>query len=47
MLVGKSKGGPGQSWTITSWKPAPKSPDLTRAVILTGLFGPVGAAIGL
>ncbi|MFE6498238.1 hypothetical protein [Streptomyces sp. NPDC057748] len=46
VLVGKSKGGSGQTWTVAPWKPSPKAPDPARAIILTGLFGPLGVALG-
>lgn len=45
-LVGKDKGAPGQSWTLAPWKPTPQKPDVARAVVLTGLFGPLGVILG-
>ncbi|MEV7512662.1 hypothetical protein AB0O57_32360 [Streptomyces sp. NPDC091201] len=41
-LVGKNKGGPGQTWTLAPWKPsAPKTGISAGGAILTGLFGPL------
>ncbi|MFE2330252.1 hypothetical protein ACFXD5_41190 [Streptomyces sp. NPDC059385] len=46
ILVGKNKGSPGQTWTLTPWKRTPEeSPNLLRAILLTGLFGPLGPAL--
>ncbi|CAM5359535.1 hypothetical protein SAVIM338S_01342 [Streptomyces avidinii] len=45
-LVGKSKGGPAQTWTLAPWKPAPPEPDMS-AVALTGLFGPLSGLLGI
>ncbi|GAB2722689.1 hypothetical protein [Kitasatospora kifunensis] len=45
-LVGKSKGGPGQTWTLASWTPPAPTSDPGRPILLTGLFGPVGVAVG-
>ncbi|MEU2835301.1 hypothetical protein ABZ667_43150 [Streptomyces lavendulae] len=44
-LVGRPKGGPGQTWSIVKWTPTPPTPNYT-AVALTGLFGPLGALFG-
>lgn len=45
-LVGKDKGGPGQKWTLTSWKPAPaEDRDMTPA-LRTGLFGSITDLFG-
>ncbi|WP_097967596.1 hypothetical protein [Streptomyces sp. or20] len=46
-LVGKNKGGPGQTWTLASWKPTAPAADPVRAVTLTGLFGPLGIVLGM
>ncbi|MGW6568432.1 hypothetical protein [Streptomyces sp. NPDC054975] len=46
-LVGKNKGGPGQTWTLAPWKPSPQATDPVRAVVLTGLFGPLGVIFGM
>ncbi|MFD9687927.1 OmpH family outer membrane protein [Kitasatospora sp. NPDC059088] len=42
-LVGKTKGGPGQTWTIAPWTPTPPPAkmDAASALMLTGLYGPV------
>lgn len=41
-LVGRNKGGPGQTWTLASWKaPAPAARAAAPALLLTGLFGPI------
>ncbi|MFJ9079471.1 hypothetical protein ACIRO3_30175 [Streptomyces sp. NPDC102278] len=46
-LVGKSKGGPAQAWTLAAWKPAQtQQPDPVRAIALTGLFGPIAGFLG-
>ncbi|WP_406240423.1 hypothetical protein [Streptomyces anulatus] len=46
-LVGKAKGGPGQKWTIASYKePTPERVDRTD-VFLTGMFGPVARFLPL
>ncbi|MFD6875696.1 MULTISPECIES: hypothetical protein [unclassified Streptomyces] len=45
-LVGKSKGGPGQSWTLAPWKPAETPSDPVQAIALTGLFGPLAGLLG-
>jgi hypothetical protein len=46
-LTGKVKGGPGQSWTLTAWKPPAGIPhDPVRAIALTGLFGPAAGLFG-
>ncbi|MFF9818738.1 hypothetical protein [Streptomyces sp. NPDC014006] len=39
-LVGKTKGGPGQTWKLTPWKPAPETRTDVGDAVLTGLFGP-------
>lgn len=44
-LVGKDKGGPGQTWTLTQWKPPAPQPNMARALLFTGLFGPFGVAL--
>ncbi|MFJ7631134.1 hypothetical protein ACIQZN_32135 [Streptomyces sp. NPDC097595] len=46
-LLGKPKGGPGQTWSIKPWAPS-KSAEISRFdIALTGLFGPIGRALGL
>ncbi len=45
-LVGRSKGGPGQTWSLAAWKPTEAQPDPVRAVALTGLFGPIAGLLG-
>ncbi|MFD6891415.1 hypothetical protein [Streptomyces sp. NPDC059957] len=47
-LVGKSKGGPGQTWTLAPWKPpiAQTQHDPVKALALTGLFGPFASLFG-
>ncbi|MFD5144597.1 hypothetical protein [Streptomyces sp. NPDC058401] len=46
-LVGETKGGPGQTWTLTAWKPAPRTQsDPVRDIALTGLFGPLAGLFG-
>ncbi|KOU17385.1 hypothetical protein ADK52_31815 [Streptomyces sp. WM6372] len=45
--VGKSKGGPGQTWTLTAGKPTTQTQtDPVKAIALTGLFGPIASLIG-
>ncbi|MGW2964918.1 hypothetical protein ACWDGI_41605 [Streptomyces sp. NPDC001220] len=39
------KGAAAQEWTLASWTPQPSPSNAERAVLLTGLFGPLGAAI--
>ncbi|MFE3618440.1 hypothetical protein, partial [Streptomyces anulatus] len=47
-LVGKHKGVPGQTWTIAPWKPTPAQAESdVSAILLTGLFGPIGSVLGL
>ncbi|MFJ8335414.1 hypothetical protein [Streptomyces sp. NPDC094437] len=41
-LVGKNKGGPGQTWTIAPWTPTPRPEARPFSLMLTGLFGPIG-----
>lgn len=45
-LVGRPKGGPGQSWSITAWTPTPEPDTNLGAVTLTGLFGPLNKFLG-
>ncbi|MFD8795121.1 hypothetical protein [Streptomyces vinaceus] len=46
-LVGKSKGGPGQAWTLAPWKPTTRTQhDPVKAIAYTGLFGPVPGLLG-
>ncbi|MFI8266595.1 hypothetical protein [Streptomyces sp. NPDC085665] len=45
-LVGKNKGGPGQTWTLASWKPPAPQSDPVKAIALTGLFGPIANLLG-
>jgi len=45
-LVGRSKGGPGQTWTLATWKPSQTQRDPVKAVALTGLFGPIAGLLG-
>ncbi|MFK0235324.1 hypothetical protein [Streptomyces vinaceus] len=45
-LVGKSKGGPGQTWTLAAWKPPSRQADPVKAIALTGLFGPIADLLG-
>ncbi|MFB7053475.1 hypothetical protein ACFCXT_10175 [Streptomyces vinaceus] len=46
-LVGKSKGGPGQAWTLAPWKPTARTQhDPVKAIAYTGLFGPVAGLLG-
>ncbi|WP_282694952.1 hypothetical protein [Streptomyces sp. CC208A] len=44
-LVGKSRGGSGQTWTVAPWQAPEPRPDLTPLAV-TGLFGPIAAALG-
>ncbi|MGV9687799.1 hypothetical protein ACWDUX_01615 [Streptomyces sp. NPDC003444] len=47
-LVGKPKGGPGQTWSIKPWTPSKPPAGISRSdIVLTGLFGPIGRALGL
>ncbi|MFF0490584.1 hypothetical protein ACFYTQ_16315 [Nocardia sp. NPDC004068] len=46
-LVGRPKGGAGQSWTIAPWSPPSTSDNRTGAILGTGLFGPLGGLMGL
>ncbi|WP_435240260.1 hypothetical protein [Streptomyces sp. YPW6] len=47
-LVGKPKGGPGQTWSIKPWTPTKPPEGISRTdIALTGLFGPIGRALGL
>lgn len=47
-LVGKPKGGPGQTWSIKPWTPSKPPAGISRSdIALTGLFGPIGRALGL
>ncbi|MEV6059920.1 hypothetical protein AB0L62_07935 [Nocardia asteroides] len=46
-LVGRVKGQPGQSWTFKAWTPpvADERDNTADALLLTGLFGPLGAVL--
>ncbi|MGW5307656.1 hypothetical protein ACWERF_27435 [Streptomyces griseoluteus] len=47
-LVGKPKGGPGQTWSVKPWTPSKPPAGISRSdIALTGLFGPIGRALGL
>ncbi|MFD4022257.1 hypothetical protein ACFWRV_01885 [Streptomyces sp. NPDC058576] len=46
-LVGKPKGGPGQTWSIKKWTPTKSGGPSRSDIALTGLFGPIGRALGL
>ncbi|MFF0488049.1 hypothetical protein ACFYTQ_03415 [Nocardia sp. NPDC004068] len=47
-LVGRPKGEPGQNWTIAAWTPPAKPTGPSREqILLTGLFGGVGRALGI
>ncbi|MFZ4237440.1 hypothetical protein ACOZGD_19925 [Streptomyces murinus] len=41
-LVGKKKGGPGQTWTIATWTPPVRTGEHP---LFTGMFGPLGRAL--
>ncbi|MGW0411241.1 hypothetical protein ACWDZX_08070 [Streptomyces collinus] len=46
-LVGKPKGGPGQTWSIKPWTPSKSAGTSRSDIALTGLFGPISRALGL
>ncbi len=46
-LIGRNKGGPGQTWTLTAWNHRTQTqPDPVKAIALTGLFGPIAGLLG-
>ncbi|MFI8974364.1 hypothetical protein ACIGO9_15865 [Nocardia asteroides] len=46
-LVSRPAGSSGQSWALKAWTPPPPAPTDGEAVVRTGMFGPIGAALGL
>lgn len=47
-LVGRPKGGPGQTWSIVKWTPTKPEPGTSLSeTALTGLFGPLDTVFGI
>ncbi|WP_042804706.1 hypothetical protein [Streptomyces sp. C] len=46
-LVGRPKGGKGQTWSIVKWTPTPRPGTDVSEAALTGLFGPIGNMLGI